>query len=142
MCVALVLLTLKPRLVIYNLTLDSLRPILADLVDRLDADARWAGDSLVLPALGVQLYVDSFSAMRSTSLVAAGGNQNPFGWRRLQRAFQDVLAREEVPRNPRGVSFIAIGLLLLAVIVLAVARDPQAAVRSVFDLLQSFWTPA
>lgn len=137
MCVALVLLTLKPRLVIYNLTLDTLRPILADLVDRLDTDARWAGDSLTLPTLGVQLYVDSLAAMRSTSLISAGGNQNLFGWRRLQRGLQDVLAREEVPRNPRGLSLVTLGLLLTAIIVLSIAQNPQAAEQSILDLVQS-----
>ncbi len=102
MCVALVLLTLKPRLVIYNLSLDALRPILGDLVDRLDTDARWAGDSLVLPRLGVQLYVDSFPAMRSTLLISAGGIQNPTGWRRLQRALKGCAgSRRSAPQPKR-----------------------------------------
>ena len=37
MGVVLVLLLLRPRLVIYNISVDTLRPILAELVDRLDA---------------------------------------------------------------------------------------------------------
>ena len=66
LCVVLVLLLLRPRLVVYNISIDGLRAILAELVDRLDPDARWAGDSLALPGLGVQLYVDNFVAMRAS----------------------------------------------------------------------------
>jgi hypothetical protein len=70
----LVLLLLRPRLVIYNISVDKLRPILAEIVSELDPNARWAGDSLVLPGLGVQLYVDHFAAFRNVSLISAGSN--------------------------------------------------------------------
>ena len=86
MCVVLWLLVLRPRLVIYNLSADKLRPVLAELAGRLDPAARWAGDCLSLPALGVQLYVDSFASLGSISLCSAGGNQSRAGWRRLETA--------------------------------------------------------
>ncbi len=135
--VVLVLLMLRPRLVIYNMTIDTLRPILAELVARLDPDAHWAGDSLVLPGLGVQLYVDSFSALRSASLISAGGSQSQQGWRRLETVLGDALAREEVARNPRGVTLLGVGLLIIAAIVLAIAQNPQAVAQSVLDVAQS-----
>ena len=55
----LVLLMLRPRLIVYNISADQLRSILAETVARLDTAARWAGDSLALPTLGVQLHLDS-----------------------------------------------------------------------------------
>ena len=64
MCVVLWLLLLRPRLVIYNISADKLRPILADVVGQFDGDARWAGDSLAIPGLGVQLYMDNFAPLR------------------------------------------------------------------------------
>src|SRR3972149_2536381 len=39
------ILMLRPRLVIYNISADKLRRILAETVSRLDGEARWAGDS-------------------------------------------------------------------------------------------------
>jgi hypothetical protein len=137
MCVVLVLLMLRPRLVIYNIGVDKLRPILAELVERLDEDARWAGDSLVLPRLGVQLYVDSFSAMRSASLVSAGGNQSHAGWRRLETELDNALVREEVSRNPRGLLLLGAGVLLVAAIVAAIADNPQATAQSLLDVARS-----
>ena len=102
MCVVLALLLLRPRLVIYNISVDKLRPVLATLVEQLDTDARWAGDSLVLPGLGVQLYVDSFALFRSASLISAGGNQSHAGWRRLEMvAGQCAGARGSRPQPER-----------------------------------------
>jgi hypothetical protein len=137
LCVVLVLLLLRPRLVIYNIAVDKLRPILAELVEKLDAEARWAGDSLVLPGLGVNLYIDNFPALRSASLISAGGDQSHQGWRRLETALGDALAREDIARNPRGLSLLGAGLLMVAVIVLTIAHDPQALAQSLLDIAQS-----
>ena len=137
MCVVLVLLLLRPRLVIYNISVDELRPILADLVDRLDTEARWAGDSLSLPGLGVQLYIDNFAALRCASLISAGGNQNHQGWRRLDTALSDTLSREDVVGHPRGLGLIGAGLLLVAVIVLTIAQNPQTVAQSLLEIVQS-----
>lgn len=136
LCLVLVLLTLRPRLVIYNISSDELRPILADLVAGLDAEARWAGDGLVLPNLGVQLYLDSLPAMRNVSLVAAGRNQNHQGWRRLELALSTALSRLEVARNPHAIGLLSAGALLTLAIVLAIARDPQAVAQSLFEMLR------
>lgn len=137
MCVVLVLLLLRPRLVIYNITADTLRPILAELVGRLDPEARWAGDSLALPGLGVQLYLDNFAALRSTSLISAGGNQSHPGWRRLETALGDALAREEVARNPRGLALLGIGLAIIVAIIFVIAQNPEAVAQSLLEITQS-----
>ena len=68
----LVVLLIRPRLVIYNTTGEQLRPVLAEVVARLDSDARWAGDSLTMPQLGVQLHVEPLIVMKNVQLIAAG----------------------------------------------------------------------
>jgi hypothetical protein len=130
MSVTLWLLLLRPRLVIYNISADKLRPILADTVLQLDAEARWAGDSLSIPRLGIQLYLDAFAPFRSVSLVSAGAVQSHLGWRRLEAALRSGLAREQTGRNPRGLILLAVGLLGIAGIVLAVAHAPEAVAQS------------
>ena len=132
----LVLLIQRPRLVIYNISVDQLRPILAELVDRLDPEARWAGDSLVLPSLGVQLHLDNTPWMRNVSLVSAGPKQDYQGWARLEAALAAVLRQAEVPRNPRGVTLMSIGVFLVGALAWCIVRDPQAIARTLFDLLQ------
>ena len=49
----LVVLLLRPRLVVYNIPAERIRPLLANLAVELDPDARWAGECLVLPQIGV-----------------------------------------------------------------------------------------
>jgi hypothetical protein len=137
MCVILVLLMLRPRLVIYNISADKLRPILAELVDRIDPSARWAGDSLVMPGLGVQLYMDNFATLRCASLISAGGNQSHQGWRRLESMLGSALAREDVSRNFRGLFLWCVGLGIMAIILFVIAQNPQEAAQSLLDIAQN-----
>lgn len=134
LCVTMGILMLRPRLVIYNISVDKLRPILADAVTRLDGDARWAGDSLVLPNLGVQLSLDNFRAMRNVSLKSVGSHQDLHGWRRLERVLASALSREEVTRDPRGLIFFFAGMLILGGLATAVAYDPQSITQSLTNL--------
>jgi hypothetical protein len=136
LCLVLLLLTLRPRLVIYNISTDELRPILADLVPELDEQARWAGDGLALPNLGVQLHLDGQPAMRNVSLVATGPRQSHQGWRRLELALAEALGELEVARNPQAIGLLGAGALLALAVVLSVARDPQAVAQSLFDMLR------
>ncbi len=139
LCLVLVLLTLRPRLVIYNIPVDQLRPILADIVERLDPEARWAGDSLVLPALGVQLHLESLGWMCNVSLVSAGPNQNLSGWRRLEDELSVALRQVEVSRNPRAATLLTAGMFIAIWLGWQVARDPQAMAHTLYNILSACW---
>jgi hypothetical protein len=136
LCLVLLVLAMRPRLVIYNLSPEELRPVLAERAVEIDAEARWAGDSLVLPNLGVQLHIESLAAMRNVSLVPSGPKQNYLGWKRLETELDAALADIEVPRNRHAVSLVAAGILLLLFVVQSVARDPQAVAQALFDILR------
>jgi hypothetical protein len=136
LCLVLVLLVLRPRLVIYNISVDQLRPILAELVEQLDPEARWAGDSLALPALGVQLHLDNTAYMRTVSLVSAGPKQDERGWGRLESALRAALRSVAVPRNPRGVTLMSLGLFMGGMLAWSVASYPQEVARTLYEWLQ------
>jgi hypothetical protein len=127
----------RPRLVIYNIATEELRPILADLAAKLDPDARWAGDSLALPNLGVQLHLDSVGKMRNVVLVSSGPAQNHQGWRSLELALQATLADLESPRNVRAIGLLSAALIILLFLVLAVSSDPQSVAQAILEM---FWT--
>jgi hypothetical protein len=112
--VLLVVLVARPRLVVYNVSIEELHPVLAEAAARLDADSRWAGDGLALPHLGVQLHLESFELMRNVSLVASGSRQNLEGWRQLARELAAALRPVRVKPNPRGVGFVLAAVLLMA----------------------------
>ena len=126
LCVTLLILLMRPRLVIYNVTCDQLRPILAEVVTDLDRQARWVGDSLILPALQVQLYLEPFGAMKTIQLVSAGPRQSHGGWRRLERALAPALQQLRGTPNPYGLSLILFGLAMMVLVAVAVLDNPQA----------------
>jgi len=134
MVLAALLLLQRPRLVIYNLTSGELRPVLAGLVRDLDPEARWAGDSVSLPALGVQLFLEDVPAMRNVSLVATHGRQDYQGWRKLETSLGRALEELAVQRNPRGLSLLVAGSLLVGLLVLLVSRNPDAVAQSLSQL--------
>jgi hypothetical protein len=123
----------RPRLVIYNIPVDRLRPILADVVTELDAEARWAGDSLALGGLGVQLAIDNFAPLKNVSLAAVGNGQDFQGWHRLECALAKALTREEGRPNPRGLTLLFAGLLLLAGLGLLIYDHPREFAQSLAD---------
>jgi hypothetical protein len=139
LCLVLVLLMLRPRLVIYNVTADQLRPILAELVERLDPEARWAGDSLVLPAFGVQLHMECVPWTRNVSLVSAGTNQDYAGWRRLEAELTLALRQTDGARSPLAAMLLSVGAMIVLVLAWDVSRDPQAVARTLYDLLAACW---
>ena len=135
--VSLVLLLSRPRLVIYNISSEQLRPILGEIVPSLDSQARWAGDSLAMPTLGVQLHIDNFPSMRNVSLVANGERQSFEGWRRLEKALAGALRQKSWESyHPRGMVLITTGLLLLVACCFASLSDPQALAQGMRDLLR------
>ncbi|MFO0902108.1 MAG: hypothetical protein U0939_03860 [Pirellulales bacterium] len=125
LCLSLVVLVMRPRLVVYNARVDQLRPVLAAVVDELDSEARWAGDSLVLPQLGVQLCLEQSELLRNAQLVAAGSRQSLAGWRRLEVALAAALRSTPGSRNPQGFVLMFASLAMAAAIAFSVSQDSQ-----------------
>ena len=111
--IALITLLSRPRLVVYNISSEELHPILAAAASELDDQARWAGDSLALPGLGVQLHLDGFAVMRNVSLISSGSRQNLDGWKQLADKLGEKLQPVRVESNPRAVTFTLVAVLLL-----------------------------
>jgi len=136
LCSLLVVLLMRPRLVIYNVGAESLRPILDNVARDLDADRRWAGSTLVLPNLGVQLTLESWATMRNVQLVSAGPEQNLDGWRSLGRSLEGELRTLAVGPSPRALSCLFFALLLLALMAFSVAIQPQELAAGIDQLLE------
>ncbi len=134
--VILIILSLRPRLLIYNITLEQLRPVLADLVMRLDSDTRWAGESLTLPQLGVHLYLDCSPISRNVQLVSVGAEQNLLGWRQLEKALVPALHKtHSTARNP-GMLVTVCGITLAIVVTYLLARDPAQVLQAANEMLR------
>lgn len=136
LCLSLAVLLMRPRIVIYNVTVEQLRPSLAEIVQQLDKESRWAGDSLVMPNLGVQLTVESQGMMKNVQLTSAGVEQSFQGWRLLEMELAAVLRTVKGTRNPYGMSFVMFGLLIAASVVFWLTRDPQGVAQALNEMLR------
>lgn len=132
--VLLVVLLSRPRLVIYNVSMEELHPVLAETASRLDPNARWAGNHLTLPTLGVQLHLDSFDLMRNVSLVSSGGQQNIDGWRRLAQELRRALVPLRVKSNPRAIGLLVVSLALLALSVTQMTANQEELMQAVNEV--------
>jgi hypothetical protein len=128
LCVLLAVLVSRPRLVIYNISVEQLRPVLEETLRRLDSEARFAGEAVQLPQLSVQFHLDTSVPMRNVSLVSTGDRQSYGGWLRLGKELQAALSSVEVTSNPRGFTFLALAALMLGWPIIQLVQLPQNAV--------------
>ncbi|MGI9456276.1 MAG: hypothetical protein ACR2NU_06915 [Aeoliella sp.] len=135
----LVALVSRPRLVIYNLTPEELRPMLSEAAGTADATFRWAGDSLVLPRLGVQLHVDSFALLRNTSLISSGPLQSLDGWRKLGKQLRASLRATQVGPRPQALVMVVLALFLLVVCEYRLATSSAQVGEAMAELFAFGW---
>jgi hypothetical protein len=134
--VSLASMMMRPRLVIYNITPDELRPVLADVARRLDPATRWAGDGLAMPKLGVRLHMECTRAFRNVQLVSVGRDQDDAGWKRLELDLRKSLRSAATDRSPRGIQFLTVALLLAGIVTILVARDYHQISISLLEFLR------
>jgi hypothetical protein len=136
LALSLVVLLSRPRMTIYKISLEDLRPLLAEVIESLDGDHRWAGNSLSLPRLSVQLHVDCNQLMRNVSLVAVGEEQSYAGWRQLEKALSKRLAAARVARNVWGMTLSLSAALLIAAMGIQLTRHGQEMTAALRDMLK------
>lgn len=115
--VCLAVLASRPRLVVSNVTLDQLRPIVAQIAATIDPTARWAGETVALPGRQVQVHLDGRGSMRSVSLVAVGSRTSPEGWTEFTRRVRAAVRRVRVRPSPWAAVFAGLATVFLAVAV-------------------------
>ena len=136
LAVTLAILVARPRLVVFNIDPKELRAILVQLATELDPDAHWAGDSLALDRLGIELRVDAFAWMCNVSLIANGDHQSSGGWHQLEQSLRGALAGVRGCGGRRGVVMVALAMLVLCGLAYRVAENPTQTAEGMLDLLE------
>ncbi|MBW3599360.1 MAG: hypothetical protein KY475_19085 [Planctomycetes bacterium] len=134
--VSLLALTLRPRLVIYNITFEQLRPILEQTAKAVDEEARWTGAGLTLPNLAVSLHLEPSPAMRNVQLASTGPRQSYAGWRRLQIALARELRQTRVSPNPYGGSLLFFSAVMACLIGYVMIRDGESVADALHEMLR------
>lgn len=135
--VLLGILLMRPRVVVYNATLEQLRPVVVETVGRLDSEARWAGDAVVLPQRNVHMHLEVSPLARVVQLVATGPQQDLAGWRALERQLRLDLRKMRSRRSPLGLALLLAGLALAGIATWSVGRDPAGTLQAFHQMLRS-----
>lgn len=130
----LTILLSRPRLIVYNISGQELRPVLAEAARTIDPQARWAGDGLSLPTLGIQLHLESFEFMRHVTLVSSGSNQNLAGWRVLAGELNNRLQLLRVDSNPRALGIVLLAIVLMSVTLTHMLTHPQMVAQAMEEI--------
>jgi hypothetical protein len=135
--VLLGILLMRPRIVVYNVTLEQLRPVVVETVSRLDSEARWAGDAVLLPQRQVQMHLEVAPLARVVQLVATGPQQDLGGWRALERQLRVDLRKMRTRPHPLGALLLVTGLTLAAIATWSVGRDPGGTLQAFHQMVRS-----
>lgn len=111
------LLASRPRLVVYNITLDQVRPLVAEIATSLDPSSRWAGETVALPGRGMQVHLDCRGGMRTVSLVGMGSRTDPESWTEFGRRLRQAVGGLRVRRSPWAWLFAGLAAAVVALVV-------------------------
>jgi hypothetical protein len=136
LCVSMIALLMRPRLVVYGSTREQLRPILANVAIRLDQKARWFGDHLIMPALGVQFSMEGPSWLNNIHLVAVGRAQNFEGWKKLETDLRSELNTVRSSASLWGVGLLVAALAITTASILWMLSERQQVTQTLIDMLR------
>lgn len=136
LCVSLIVLLMRPRIIVYNFSPQRLRPILADIAIRHDPKARWSGDSLHLPSLDVQLHLEGNAWMSNSQLVSVGDKQRFEGWRIIEKELREQLATMRSETVVFGVALVSAAIALASFSIIWMIRQPDVVREVLADMLR------
>lgn len=130
------LLTLRPRLIVYNIAPNELRPIMERVLTELDPAASWVGDCVCAPGLGVQMAIESFAGIRNVTLASVGNDQNIDGWKRFETGLRRDLKANQQPPNAQGFSYVFLAMLLAGGIAYTLYNGHQEVAQAFEEMLR------
>jgi hypothetical protein len=109
----LIVLLSRPHAFVANITREALKPLIADIVMRLDSRCTWAGDSVCLPQLGLEFRLEPQPFFKVIYIQALGAQPNMAAWDQFQRELRAALRPLHTGVNPWGWSLIFAGAALV-----------------------------
>jgi hypothetical protein len=136
LCLTLIIMLSRPRLIVYNVAAEDLRLALDAAARRVDPDAVWIGRTLSLPLARVHLHVENFPPLGNVALLSTSEDQSIAGWRRLETALRESLGETSTAIQPHGFWMLLCGVLMLAALTFWVVDDPQTIAQGLERMLR------
>ncbi len=136
LCVSMVVLLMRPRLVVYNATIEQLRPVISEIAHQMDQKSRWTGDSLVIPSRKIHFHLEAVDWMSNVQIISTGNRQSYEGWRELERRLGEAVQTTRLRPNVVGIALAALaGALLLSAMVWMIV-DRGAVAEALNEILR------
>lgn len=133
----LVMLSCRPRLIVYGLGEDAFFQVLQEAAAHVDPEASWHGQTLTFPNVGMQLITEPTGARGVQQAVILSGPGSIQPWLQLESELVKRCAQATATeRSWTGFWLIVGGLAILLIALWRVAADPAAALvelRAFFD---------
>ncbi len=136
LCVSLIVLLLRPRLVVYNSTVEQIRPLLTDIGKKLDQKSRWTGDSMIIPQARVHFHVEGVEWLRNVQITATGNRQSYEGWRELEKRLRVATADCRGRPNFLGIGFLFTSFVLAVISGITLFQNQVEVVTAFQDMLR------
>ena len=134
LCVSLAVLLMRSRIVIYNISMEHLRPILTGVAMKLDKKSRWNGDSLWLPERKIHLHVEAVEWLRNIQLTAGGNQQSYEGWHVLEKELKAALQKIPIRPNMTGIPMMLVSGALALGAAIWMLNDQQAVAQALEEI--------
>jgi hypothetical protein len=134
--VILWLLTMRPSIVVYNATAEDIRPALTGVALQLDKESLWTGDSLLIPAIGVQLHLEPTISTKNVTLVPTGPRQSYQGWGTLREALAEVAPTIQSGSNPTALAMMIMATAMALFLSIWLASEGKQVVRSLQEMMR------
>ena len=135
LCVSLSVLLMRSRIVIYNVSMEQLRPILTSVAMKLDKGSRWTGDSLQLPDVKIHMHVEPVNWIKNVQLTAVGNHQSYEGWRVFEIELNKALKKIVVGPNLFGFPLLIMSGAIALTAVIWMLSDKLAVAKA----FEEFW---
>ncbi len=136
LCVSLIVLLLRPRIVIYNTTIDQVRPLLTEIAKRMDQKSRWTSDSMIIPNRKIHFHLEAVDWLCNVQIIATGNRQSYEGWRELEVQLRNATRTTRVPPSILGVGLLSIALGFAFVSAIWMFLDQPTVAESFRELLR------
>ncbi len=129
--VLLIVISSRPRLVVYGMTANDLLPHLVKAAGRLDAAAQLdsSGGTISLPSLGIHLRVDSHRGTDISEVFAYETGVLPSFWRHLRTSLLIEVAQEPKTLPRRGSMVFTSGIIILFFVFYVALSAPDTVVQ-------------
>ncbi len=132
----LVALNTSPKLVVYGLDANALQHQLCALVEQQAIQAKWLGNLVELPELGVRACIEPAGRGRISQIQAAGKIQNLTGWFTLERLLVEKLSSVGVHQRREAILWLLASFAIFGFAAALISSDlPRLhdAVAGIFD---------